>query len=199
MCQDIKFGVNLDVFSKVKNVLPLELEAHYLTIMEDDTLYISFEELGITEEMANDPQYYTRVDNYETGDNIEFSKDIQLKTINLYRYISEAPGYTNNVGSNTRDFCRVVANRTNAAMMPYSSIIALNSSNPGQGANGADTYSVFDWRGGARCKHFWVKYLYDTETQNLVKSPDQPTQVGKGNVPNIPVSRRREGWGTKRN
>ena len=202
MCQNIKFGINMDNFdpqSRGLNILPSNLEKHYLSVLEDDTLFISFEELGITEEQVNDPQYYVRVggiDDIEHGDNIEFAA---TKIINLYRYISDEYG-SSNIGANSRDFCRQLVNRSTLSMLPYQSIISLNSSNPGQGPNGSDTYSVFDWRGGARCKHYWVKYFYQQDTKNLVIAPksEQPTQVGKGNVPNIPESKRREGWGTKK-
>ena len=186
-----------DPRSRGLNILPKDVEEIYLNSITDD-LFISFEELGISEEDANNPEYYVRVDSgeVEQGDIIEFAAS---KVINLYRYISDSYGATN-IGSNTRDFCRQLVTRSNLSMLPYQSIIALNSSNPGQGPNGTDTYSVFDWRGGARCKHYWVKYFYQQDTGNLVKAPnsEQPTQVGKGNVPNIPESKRRAGWGTKR-
>ncbi len=65
-------------------------------------------------------------------------------------------------------------------------IVRLNSSNPGLGKGGSDTYSVFEWRGGVNCRHIWVKYKYDTDTKALVKAPtsEQPknTQV-QGRVP----------------
>jgi hypothetical protein len=63
--------------------------------------------------------------------------------------------------------------------MRYEDIVRLNSSNPGLGKGGSDTYSVFEYRGGANCKHIWVKYKYDTESMNLVKAPfnEQPRNV----------------------
>lgn len=185
--------------SRGLKILSTDLEQHYLSMLEDDTLFISFEELGLTEEMVNDPKYFVRVDGNEEvefGDNIEFAA---TKVINLYRYISDEYG-SSNIGSNSRDFCRKLVNRSSLAMLPYQSIISLNSSNPGQGPNGTDTYDILSWRGGARCKHYWVKYFYQQDTKNLVIAPksEQPTQVGKGNVPNIPESKRREGWGTSK-
>lgn len=114
----------------------------------------------------------------------EFSKQ-EFKTINLYRYISTeyGPSY---IGPNTRRFCKMVVSRTNAALMRYEDIVRLNSQNPGLGKGGSDSYSVFEWRGGANCRHIWVKYLYDPDTKNLVKAPEteQPRNVQvNGKVP----------------
>jgi hypothetical protein len=76
--------------------------------------------------------------------------------------------------------------RTQFSLLKYSDIISLNSSNPGLGKGGSSTYSVFDWRGGKNCKHFWVKYLYQPDTKSLVKSTDQPIQVTEnGMVPGV--------------
>jgi len=71
-------------------------------------------------------------------------------------------------------------------LMRYVDILKLNGSNKGMGLNGANVYSVFKWRGGVNCKHIWVKYIYDMETQKLVTAPqsEQPKQTGKGDVPN---------------
>jgi hypothetical protein len=182
MCLNIKFGVNIDAFSKDKSIVSSNNEDLIISYLaENPNLFTSFKELGIKNEDVFNPDFFIKV-----GDNIEnLSKDIKLRTINLYRYISDEYG-PSNIGSNSRQFCIELAKRSNSSMLPFSSITSLNSQNPGQGPNGSDTYSIFDWRGGAKCKHYWVKYFYDTETQNLVKAPtgQQPSQRGKGDVPN---------------
>ena len=99
------------------------------------------------------------------------------KIIPLYRYFGV-------ISDNSRRFCRSLVTRTNASLMRKQDIEVLNSSNPGLGKGGSDTYSVFNWRGGANCKHKWVKYYYNSDTMNLVKSPDQPIQTEvNGKVP----------------
>ena len=114
----------------------------------------------------------------------EFSSE-EFSVINLYRYISTqyGPSY---IGKNTRPFCKMLVSRTNASLMRREDITRLNSSNPGFGLGGSNTYSIFDFRGGSNCYHFFVKYKYDTETRNLVEAPvgDQPNQIKvNGKVP----------------
>lgn len=115
----------------------------------------------------------------------------KFRTIKLYRYVSNKYG-ASNVGPKTRPFCRTLALRTSAAMMTWESITNMNSMNPGFGKGGSDSYSVFNYRGGKNCVHKWVKYLYDPQTNNLVKSPKQPTQEtdANGGVPGAPKPNR---------
>jgi hypothetical protein len=119
-------------------------------------------------------------------DNEKFGKE-NFKLIKLYRYVSNKYG-SSNIGPNTRPFCRTLALRTSAAMMTWESIVNMNSMNPGFGKGGGDSYSVFNYRGGKNCVHKWVKYLYDPQTNNLVKDVKQPTQEtdSNGGVPGAP-------------
>jgi hypothetical protein len=153
-----------------------------------NNLGIPIGSLGLTNDMIDNRDYIWGIDDEDYGipsQNIAFSKKEEFRTINLYRYISTEYG-PSNIGKNTRRFCKMLVSRTNAALMRFEDIVRLNSSNPGLGKGGSDTYSVFEWRGGANCKHVWVKYKYDETTRNLVKAPiiDQPTnkQVN-GKVP----------------
>jgi hypothetical protein len=144
------------------------------------SLFIPIEDLGLTQEDLDDSNNYSIV----TQDDLE-DDSIQLsasKIIKLYRYITN--DYATGIGPNTRPFCKEMVKRTQLAMMPMESITSLNSSNQGFGIGGSNSYSVFNWRGGVNCKHFWVKYLYQTDTKNIVKDTQQPDQQDKGNVPN---------------
>ena len=107
------------------------------------------------------------------------------RLIKLYKYTSKRYG-ASGVGSNTRRFCRTMVTRTNLSLMRKEDIERLNSSNPGFGKGGSNTYSIFDWRGGVNCYHEWTKYFYDPQTRNLVKAPnnEQPRQrTAGGRVP----------------
>jgi len=166
-----------------------------------NNLGVAIDDLGIGLGDIDNLDYIWDINEEDTkgipSKTIEFGKQENFRVMNLYRYISTeyGPSY---IGDNTRRFCREVVGRTNAALMRYEDIVRLNSSNPGLGKGGSDTYSVFEWRGGANCKHIWVKYKYDTDTKALVKAPvtEQPknTQVN-GMVPysngtNTPPSRK---------
>ena len=79
----------------------------------------------------------------------------------------------------------MVASRTEGGAMRYTDILRLNGSNPGFGSGGSNSYSIFLYRGGSNCKHFWVKYYLDPEKKGLVKAPttEQPLQIHKGDMP----------------
>jgi hypothetical protein len=55
-------------------------------------------------------------------------------------------------------------------------IIAMGNKavNKGLGMNGADTYSIWKYKGGARCKHKWQRVTFRSETNVDVKSPLAP-------------------------
>ena len=145
---------------------------------------ISFEDLGLTQEdFDNAPKYYVDEYDFNIGRD-EFKKKEEFNIIGLYKYDSYAYG-ASGYGKNSRRFCRTVATRTRTSLMRYQDILRLNGSNPGFGSGGSNSYSIFLYRGGSNCKHFWTKYYYDTDSQKLVKAPftDQPTQVHKGDMP----------------
>lgn len=152
-----------------------------------NNLGISISSLGINIDDLDSWDYIWDITDEDKGipsETTQFEKQ-EFKTINLYRYISREYG-PSFIGPNTRRFCKMVVSRTNASLMRYEDIVRLNSDNPGLGKGGSNTYSVFEWRGGANCKHIWVKYKYDTTSRQLVQAPvtDQPrnTQVN-GMVP----------------
>lgn len=124
-------------------------------------------ELGITKHYDNNSDVVKELGN----------KGEQFRVIRLYKYFGP-------ISDNSRQFCRTLVRRTNLSLMRREDIDVLNTQNPGLGKGGSDEYSVFNWRGGANCKHKWVKYYYDEETMNLVMAPDQPTQIEvNGKVP----------------
>ena len=153
-----------------------------------NNLGISIDSLGLTIADIDNLDYIWDINDDDLGvpsSTTQFGSSEEFSVINLYRYISTEYG-PSFIGDNTRRFCKMVVARTNASLMRYEDIIRLNSQNPGLGKGGSNSYSVFEWRGGANCKHMWAKYKYDTETKNLVEAPstDQPrnTQVN-GKVP----------------
>lgn len=151
-----------------------------LQFLDDNAdIGISFESLGLTQEDIDNAECYAieEIDKRQT-----FGQE-NFKLINLYQYTSYAYG-SDGYGKNSRKFCIQLFDRTKASLMRYQDITLLNGSNPGLGKGGSNYYSVFDWRGGSNCKHFWVKYFYDPESMKMVKAPNgqQPIQRNKGSV-----------------
>jgi hypothetical protein len=144
---------------------------------------VSIDDLGLTLEDIDNASNMHKIKDEE----LEQENFAKAKTVNLYRYVSYgANGYNNDIGENTRSFCKNLVRRTRLSLMRYTDILKLNGSNKGMGLNGANVYNVFKWRGGVNCKHIWVKYKYDIENQKLVEAPisEQPNQSNKGAVPN---------------
>lgn len=169
---------------KYKFFEDLANQEEYFEVLNN--LGLPIDGLGVTISDLDNLDYIWDLNDDDKGipsSTTQFAEQQKFRVINLYRYISTEYG-PSFVGPKTRRFCKMTVSRTNAALMRYEDIVRLNSSNPGLGKGGSDTYSVFEWRGGANCKHIWVKYKYDTESKNLVKAPfnEQPRNVQVGGM-----------------
>ena len=71
--------------------------------------------------------------------------------------------YSANLSANSRDFCRIMVALRKARNV-YTRKAILNAGsravNPGFGKNGSNTYSVWNWKGGVYCHHFWERVWY---------------------------------------
>jgi hypothetical protein len=146
---------------------------------------VSFESLGLTLEDFEKAQSYEISEKDLRSDfKDEKKNEFDAAPTPLYRYESYAYGARGH-GKNSRRFCVTVADKSKTSAFRYVDILRLNGSNPGFGSGGSNIYSVFLYRGGSNCKHFWTKYFYEPSTQKLVKAPpgEQPTQIHKGDMP----------------
>jgi hypothetical protein len=150
-------------------------EELFIDWFKEQQLGITLDELGLKLDDLNN--FYDIDDTDYQLIEQKFNTKENFRVIRLYKYYGD-------LSDNSRPFCVSLVRRTNLSLMRKEDIETLNSSNPGFGKGGSDTYSVFNWRGGANCKHKWVKYYYDEETMNLVQAPDQPQQTSvDGRVP----------------
>lgn len=190
---------NLDKYKEIVNselsdeekLEELRIEAtkdNIVTFLDENPdIFVSFESLGLTEEdFKKAPSYEIDEDDFNIGRE-EFKKKEEFKITTLYLYDSYAYG-AKGYGSNSRPFCVKLATRSRSAALTYNSILRLNGSNPGFGQEGSNSYSVFLYRGGKNCKHFWTKYYYDPDSKGLIKAPNsaQPKQIDKGSVGGAP-------------
>ena len=71
--------------------------------------------------------------------------------------------YSSNISSDSRDFCRIMVALRKARNV-YTRKAILNAGsravNPGFGKRGTSTYSVWNWKGGVYCHHFWERVWY---------------------------------------
>lgn len=104
----------------------------------------------------------------------ENKEDVSFKV--RYQY---APLKASN---DSRDFCKkMVASKK---IYRKEDIIAMGSKevNKGWGLNGADTYSIWLYKGGGDCHHFWMRKTYMAKGKNLkpnVGNPNAEVSVNK--------------------
>lgn len=71
------------------------------------------------------------------------------------------------VGSNARKFCRAMKNANK--LYRKKDIIAMGTQkvNPGWGPKGADTYSIWLYKGGGNCHHSWRRVTYKSKSAKI--------------------------------
>ena len=82
----------------------------------------------------------------------------------------------------SRDFCKKMV--SSKKIYRKEDIIAMGSKdvNKGWGLNGADTYSIWLYKGGGDCHHFWMRKTYMAKGKNLkpnVGNPNAEVSVNK--------------------
>ncbi len=103
------------------------------------------------------------------------AKSEQDKTIDGVNYKVRYKYFPERVSADSRQFCRrmVAANK----LYRKEDIKALDNKvvNTGFGPNGSDTYSIWKYKGGARCHHRWRRQTFRKVGAIDTKSPLAPT------------------------
>jgi len=71
-------------------------------------------------------------------------------------------------GGESRDFCRLMVNAALVYRKEDIQDMEFQAVNPGFGINGADTYDIWNWKGGPNCHHFWERVTYLKATQERI-------------------------------
>ena len=94
------------------------------------------------------------------------------------RYVYTNDNFLVNKSGSSREFCR----KMEAAKKIYrkQDIINMGSMavNPGFGPRGADTYSIWLYKGGPECQHFWLRRIYKTAIANARKDISSSQLIG---------------------
>ena len=89
---------------------------------------------------------------------------ISKKTYDYFRvrYVYEKDNFLVNKSGTKREFCRQMMGAKK--MYRKEDIINMGKKrvNPGFGPHGSDTYSIWLWKGGAQCFHFWTRRIFKT-------------------------------------
>jgi len=98
--------------------------------------------------------------------------------------------YTGNTGSDSRDFCSTMMSRNKRYRKEDIERMGMDIVNAGFGEFGADTYSIWLYKGGPRCHHKWIRLTYVSATRSIdVKSPLANTKAVGGNISKTKASK----------
>lgn len=68
--------------------------------------------------------------------------------------------YSGTISANSREFCRKMINANKLYRIEDINMMSNKVVNEGFGPNGSNTYDILLYKGGARCKHYWVRETY---------------------------------------
>ena len=79
-------------------------------------------------------------------------------------------------GENTRDFCSKMVSAKKIYRKEDIIMMGSKAVNSGWGLDGADTYSIWLYKGGGDCHHFWMRKTYMQKGKSIdINSPLVPT------------------------
>jgi len=195
-------GLNIEETEKETGVKMCE---NFSKEDEKQDFIVATELIGLGEELSSDEWELIADEDAEEHEDLlafEFAstgvarpnaKSEQDKTINGFMYkvrYSYAPLKTS---SNSREFCRKMVNADK--LYRKEDLIAMGSKsvNSGWGEGGADTYSIWKYKGGGACHHKWRRKTFKSTIKLDVKSPLAPTvSTGKADSEGYRVRNDRE-------
>ena len=117
-------------------------------------------------------------------------KSTQDKKVGDLKYFKVRYRYT---GNNTpdRDFCKAMMSASTRLFRKEDiDVMSAKAVNPGFGENGANTYDIFRFKGGARCHHFWMRKTYLAKGEGVtpdVGNPNAEVSVNKAKSEGVPL------------
>lgn len=130
-----------------------------------DIKEVDYENDDLENEMLSkdlEPSLLSKVYNFvSTGDARPNITSKQDKTIDGIKFLTRYV-YAGKMSENSRNFCKAMM--SSAKVYRKEDIIKMGTMavNPGWGPKGADTYSVWLYKGGGDCNHRWNKAIYAT-------------------------------------
>ena len=91
------------------------------------------------------------------------------------RYVYTKDNFLSQEGS-TREFCRLMSSAKKVYRKDDILQMGDRAVNPGWGPRGAATYSIWLYKGGGNCHHFWLRQIYKTSLRGA-KSNIKPSEA----------------------
>ena len=103
--------------------------------------------------------------------------------------------YAGDVRDNTREFCRKMMQAgkfyRREDLDPDLSPDAVTDANPGFGERGSDNYNVWLYKGGPRCRHFWLRATFLRKDNRRI-SVTQARKLINDTIRNLPFEEREQ-------
>jgi len=117
------------------------------------------------------PNAKTRGKNNQDGVNKSFNDYYKV------RYVYAKDNFLSQEGE-TRDFCKLMTSAKK--IYRKQDIINMGSKpvNAGWGAKGAATYSIWLYKGGGNCHHYWLRQIYKTSLTNAKSNISSSQLIG---------------------
>tara|TARA_R100001163_G_scaffold64979_1_gene60610 strand:- start:1755 stop:2393 length:639 start_codon:yes stop_codon:yes gene_type:complete len=91
------------------------------------------------------------------------------------RYVYTKDNFLSQEGS-TREFCKLMSSANKVYRKEDIIQMGDRAVNPGWGPRGAATYSIWLYKGGGNCHHFWLRRIYKTSLRGA-KSNIKPSEA----------------------
>ena len=163
-----------------------EIAQELIDLGEDEDLenweLISSEEVDYEAEELEDqePSLLSKIWNFvSVGSARPNAKSKQDKTIDGVPYKVRYRYSPLQAGANSREFCKKMVQFDK--LYRKEDIIAMGSRavNAGWGANGANTYSIWKYKGGGSCHHKWLRQTFKGKTEGNLANQDANISTNK--------------------
>jgi len=125
----------------------------------------------VSDEDAEEHESLNKYEFVSTGTAMPNAKSEQDAVLNGFMYKVRYSYEPLSVGSNSRSFCRKMVGA--GKLYRKEDIISMGSKsvNSGWGKDGADTYSIWKYKGGGSCGHKWRRKTFKSVIKVDVRSP----------------------------
>jgi hypothetical protein len=149
-------------------------------ISSEEVDYETEDELDAEIAKLNEPSLLSKIWNFvSTGTARPNARSSQDKTIEGEKYKVRYKYSPSRVSKNSREFCRKMVSADK--LYRKEDIIAMEkvAVNAGWGPEGADTYSIWLYKGGGSCHHRWLRQTFKGKTQGNLANVDPNISTNK--------------------
>jgi hypothetical protein len=158
------------VIAEIPTTTPTQLASQHVCCSKDDNGLSEVADALIEMGEIIDEDEWIEVDA------IPVTKDLEINeiTLNLAKSFASFPNVTSEQDTSLfkirysyegafnaqRDFCNKMVSAGRTYRKEDITIAETKVVNPGFGADGADNYSIWLYKGGVNCQHFWMRKIY---------------------------------------